>query len=231
MKKKFSLLLTVVLVVCNIGSVFAEEGIVQLNEKYDYIFPFYEGLAPVSIKKGEITKYGVINSKGKEMTSIKYDFIDTYKEGMAAVELNKKWGYIDKKGKEIIPCKYDYAFNFSEDLAFVELKGKWGAIDKKGKVVIPFKYEDADHFKGGLCAVALKGSYGCIDKKGKSIIPFKYDIINISEDGRYIILGTYKENTFIADVSDYYVESPEDYAIISSDYRISIMNNPLLKNK
>lgn len=230
MKKKFSLFLITILLFCNMGTVFAEE-VMWLNKKYDCVFPFHGGLATVSINKGEDIKYGLINFKGKEILPLKYDFISDFSDGLVSVCLDKKWGFVDKKGKEIIPCKYDFAYDFREGLAFVELNNRWGAINKKDEIVIPFKYEDANCFYGGLCVVMLNNKYGCIDKKGNTIIPFKYDIISISEDGKYIILGVSEGDDYIEDIPTYCVDSYSDYATISGNYKIGIIKNPISKNK
>lgn len=58
-------------------------------------------------------KWGIINERGKEITSMKYDQIGNYSNPMIDEDINiiivgnnNKFGLIDYKGKEILPLKY-----------------------------------------------------------------------------------------------------------------------------
>lgn len=100
---------------------------------YDSARDFHEGLAAVC----RDSKWGFIDTSGREVVPCKYDAVDDFHEGLARVELDSgrtmtfnsgwsmtedsKWGYVDKTGREIIPCQYDQAYNFSDGLAKVYL--------------------------------------------------------------------------------------------------------------
>lgn len=69
--------------------------------KYDDIYYFSEGLAPVR-KNG---KWGYINKKGKAVIKPQYDVKDpfvNFSEGLALVKKDGKWMFIDKKGKVVL---------------------------------------------------------------------------------------------------------------------------------
>ena len=140
--------------------------------KYDWAWPFREGLALVELNG----KWGYIDKQGNTVIPFKYDWAYSFSEGLAAVELNGKWGYIDKQGNTVIHCKYNHVWPFSEGLALVVLKGKWGFIDKQGNEVIPCKYDDANPFSEGLAWVELNGKKGYINTRG--------DWFDTEEDGQ-----------------------------------------------
>ncbi|MCL2511404.1 MAG: WG repeat-containing protein [Bacteroidales bacterium] len=70
--------------------------------KYDDVWNFAEGLAPVKLN----SRYGFVDKTGKEVIPLKYDDVWGFSEGLAQVELKKKRGVIDKTGKEVIPIEY-----------------------------------------------------------------------------------------------------------------------------
>lgn len=74
------------------------------KKKYDYVGEFFDGFACVELSD----KWGFINEKGEEITSIKYDSVDYFINGFAEVKLTNKYGFINEKGEEIIPCIYDW---------------------------------------------------------------------------------------------------------------------------
>ena len=75
------------------------------RKKYDWVWPFREGLAKVRLNPGG--KYGFVNEEGKLVIPVIYDFARAFSEGFAAVKRNREWGFVDKTGKEVIPCVYD----------------------------------------------------------------------------------------------------------------------------
>lgn len=64
--------------------------------KYDLIFSFCEGLAPVKMNN----KWSFIDKSGQEVIPFKYDRVNPFSEGLASVRLNGKWGFIDRNGIE-----------------------------------------------------------------------------------------------------------------------------------
>ncbi|MCL2510805.1 MAG: WG repeat-containing protein [Bacteroidales bacterium] len=118
------------------GYVDKKTGTLVIPCKYDWAYPFSEGLAAVNHNG----KRGYIDATGREVIPCKYERGEHFHEGLVAVRLNGKWGYINKIGEVMIPFKYDKVSDFSEDFAAVQLNGKWGGIDRTGTVIVPLEY-------------------------------------------------------------------------------------------
>ena len=151
--------------------------------KYDYVWPFSEGLAGVS----QNGRFGYIDKTAREIVPLKYDIsYARFSEGLAEVlQTGSKYGFIDKAGKEIIPLKYERVESFSDGLALVSLNGKYGYIDKTGREIIPLKYSFAKPFSEGVALVYSNGSSSpaVINTAGKIIISPKYDSMNRFSEG------------------------------------------------
>lgn len=157
--------------------------------KYDHAFPFrnkYAVVTRISYQKTiddrtgkpirtKIHKYGVIDTKGKKIVSLKYELIAPLGDGEFGVKENGKWGLINKNGKIILPIMYDGVTSFSsEGLYGVKLNEKFGFVNEKNEVVIPFQFFYVDYERGfvnGKIYVQRSehstGFY--IDKTGKEI--------------------------------------------------------------
>jgi hypothetical protein len=140
-------------------------------------------------------KIGLINEKGKKITTAKYDeffddfaytFSPVFHEGLCSVFLADKMGFIDVKGIEVIPLEFSFANDFTvEGLAAVEKDGKWGFINKKGVKIIPIVYDKVFDFKNGQALVIKDKTVSYIDVKGQLI----------SET--YTLNGEYKDDTYL----------------------------------
>jgi tetratricopeptide (TPR) repeat protein len=69
----------------------------EVEEKYDYVRSFYNGLAAVQLNE----KWGFINKNGVVVISIKYDYALNFSGGKARVKLNGRWFSINKKGNKV----------------------------------------------------------------------------------------------------------------------------------
>jgi hypothetical protein len=119
-------------------------GKVVIELKYDFVWPFSEGLAGVELKG----KYGFIDSTGRFAIEPQFDFFRSFKNGYAAVKIGTKWGIIDRGGATIVPPIYAAASSFSEDRATVAIgpdtpptKWKFAAVDPAGRIVIEPQYD------------------------------------------------------------------------------------------
>jgi hypothetical protein len=109
--------------------------------KYDAARDFSEGLAMVSVYKGdgELKQIacGYIDTTGKEVIALQYRHALDFGEGLAAVQnFDNKWGYINKSGTMVIPFEFDDASPFDMGKAFVKRNGKLGFIDTAGTMTI-----------------------------------------------------------------------------------------------
>lgn len=73
-----------------------------INPKYDYVSLFSSSIAVVELNN----KYGLINTKGEEITELKYSYSKLTSNNLAIVWNNKLCGLVDSTGKEVIPVIY-----------------------------------------------------------------------------------------------------------------------------
>ena len=146
--------------------------------KYDKVFKFHEGLAPVQ-KDG---KYGFINKRGEEIIPCKYDKAEEFYKGLAVVakkisENEYRYGCINIDDEMVIPQKYDYIQGFKlNKVTPARLKDKEGAINMNGEIVVPFEYKLVGVFSEDMAYVLNdKNKVGFVNIKGDLIIPFKYN--------------------------------------------------------
>lgn len=111
-------------------------------------------------------KWGIIDTRGKQIIPMAYDDIDADSLNLFKVEVNAKFGWIDTLQHIVIPAIYENAELFSQGLAAVKLNGKWGYINKKGKFVIQPLYDRATSFDHDKAQVKLGEKYYSINKIG-----------------------------------------------------------------
>ena len=158
-------------------------------------------------------KYGLIDSKGKELIAAKYDNLNPSHFGLLHAEIfdsktdEIKNGYIDKHGNIKIPFIYQDAETFNEfGLAMVVMNAKVGFINTKGDVIIPIVYDGAMALSKNHFLVRKDGKYGIIDDKNKAVTALDYDGIRLipteflSEDSqdKGIIVILKKDNQLMA---------------------------------
>lgn len=90
---------------------FDRSGKVVIGPRFDFAFPFSEGLAAVCAGCRE------------------------EREGEHARMTGGKWGYIDKSGEIAIPLEFSDARGFEGGRARVKLDGNWVTIDTEGSLV------------------------------------------------------------------------------------------------
>ena len=177
---------------CGIAVVMNEDGEVGaidkngetvIDFKYSYIGAFNEdGLAKVGkyIEKEDAVQYGVINSKGEIVMTIKYEDIQLpNKSGATVAKKDGSWGVVSKKGEWLVKPRYVAATAFDEyNLSIVvNEEGEYGLVNTKGKIVLKPKYEEIRPFSedDGLAFFKQDGEYGVINTKGKEVVSPDYD--------------------------------------------------------
>ena len=63
-----------------------------IEEKYDYIGVFHEGLA---LARFGDYRAGYIDKTGKPAVPLKYDFAQNFSEGLAAVRIKDRWAVLE----------------------------------------------------------------------------------------------------------------------------------------
>lgn len=155
-----------------------------IQEKYDYIGVFHEGLA---LARFGDNRAGYIDKTGKVAVPAEYysqfdreRFLHypQFCEGLAAfIDKNGMFGYIDKNAKVRIPFEYDMTYAFRQGIAAVKKNGKWGFINKANVLVIPLQYDyvGSGMFTKDELYVFKDGKWGAIDRNGNVIVPFELD--------------------------------------------------------
>jgi hypothetical protein len=166
------------------------DGKLIIQEKFDYIYPFSEGIAIADNESG----FKAINEKGQIIFEAN-SFIGSFRDGIALFSQESTdgkylYGYIDKLGKIIIQPKYENAENFINGKAVVKLgEGNYELIDKTGKTLTSLKYYYVASMGEGLITFREKSEdkVGYIDENGEVIIPPSFDYADAFKNGMAIV--------------------------------------------
>jgi hypothetical protein len=90
---------------------FDRTGKIIIGARFDFAFPFHEGLAAICA--------GCKEEPEGEYHSVK----------------GGTWGYINKQGKIVIPARFEEAGNFNKGQAAVKVKSKKVLVDRKGNII------------------------------------------------------------------------------------------------
>ena len=103
-------------------------GDVVIEPRFEWAYPFSEGLAVVALAVDGKTKYGYIDTTGTVVIEPQFDGAGSFSEGLAAVMLRETYaggddfettGYIDTSGAIVIPVQYSEVSNFAGGIAAV----------------------------------------------------------------------------------------------------------------
>lgn len=176
---------------------------VRLEECFDIVCDFSEGLAAVCIGNMWVGKWGFVDINGNIVIPLIYDLVQEFSEGLAAVCLKEnfepKCGFIDKKGIAKTKFIYDYldygpeghycgVGNFKNGKAAVRINEKFGFIDKNGNTVVRNLYSRIREFSDGLAAVEKeinKGEYkwGFVNENGVEVVKCIYSEVGDFQNG------------------------------------------------
>ncbi len=146
-------------------------GLLSINNEtltpfsYDYIGPWSDGLARVSIDKNYKSNYGYIDQSGKVVIECQYAVATNFENGIALVQKGKKIGFINSKNETAIDFLFD---DYKEIVDVVKDAGSTSGFSESNK---RFMMEE------GYIVVSKNGKWGYIDAKGVEVIPFEYDQI------------------------------------------------------
>lgn len=147
-----------------------------INPKYDYAYPFAEGLALVSLGGNRL----LIDEKEKPVPLPEgVTDISMFKGGLAPVTINGRTGFINRKGKLVTAPFLDYPARDmappSEGMHMVVADSLFTFIDSTGRIIRLPGFEYALDFFEGRALVSNQGKYGYLDKSGQIVIPLRYD--------------------------------------------------------
>lgn len=131
------------------------------------LFPFRSG-----------TKWGYLDTSGKELIPAIYWDAGDFSEGLAPVRVGGRYGYINGDGKLQIAARFDFAEPFLNGLGKVWLAGKPFFVDKKGKQTYQNTFLETNGFQDGSERAVVtihkfnhepwnQARVGLIDRNGK----------------------------------------------------------------
>lgn len=170
-----------------------DHGDKVIDYKYDEAGYFDDGVA--TVKKGD--SYGVINTDGKEVISVKYNLIEPHSKTIYRVAadgkvkdgvlMDEKYGFISKEGKVLLKPEYEEIGTFNNGLAYIKKGNLYGYINDNIDVIIPCKYNAIGTFNNDGFVWAAEGAkydknsskftggkLGVFNREGKVIVPIKY---------------------------------------------------------
>lgn len=223
---------------------FQKYELVQALENYDDQHTIWYEEGVLKVKQNE--KFGLINTKGKEILPIEYDEIQTLKGVQNSFILKKDdlVGLCNKEGKIIIAPEYKDIKALEEDYKsgyIVQTKeDQFGIIDFDKKVILETKYEEIYPLKAnGMYCVKENGIKKLINKEGATVLENNFDTIKeinlaneiiFSKDNQYGIMQIdqtqkvapqYQELTYAN--SNYYIAKKQGkYGIIDSKNEVKV---------
>jgi hypothetical protein len=179
---------------------FDRQGQIAIPFIYDWIHPFREGVAPVTISRrsnicpavdfGRATMYGMVNAKGQLVLPIEHCFVGPSEQGWSRVVYEShgpnegRVGFVDREGHVVLAkLPYDFAAEqWRDDLLAVRTRNFWGVIDRKGREILPVRYHEVA-IAAGRVRARLDKSWGYFDASGKALTPMQYGAAGDFSDG------------------------------------------------
>lgn len=187
-----------------------KEGTIKIKPEFDYVEPFYEGLAMVRTDDEENgQERGYINENGEMVINLQdnYDRADPFSEGLAKVRENGGgYGYIDDSGEEVIKCDGDIksATNFINGHAMIKEDNEYAVIDKDGEIVVKADRENRLSWETKSYGIGILIEYNS-KKDELEIKNFDGDEIKTIEDVDDIVPVFSIGKIFIKDGKSWYI--------------------------
>ena len=177
-------------------------GRVAIQPRYEWAFPFSEGLAQVLIGGKKNKKFTAYIDKTGRLAIRPIDGSGSkFSNGIARVLFGASYLYIDRRGRWASHASYQDAEDCTEGLCAVKMEtraaNRWGYISTSGAVIVNGQYDWAEPFHEGIARVgimigepytkngapAYDGKEGYIDKTGKPITELNFDKASDFSDG------------------------------------------------
>ena len=101
------------------------------QSKYESVDALNNGLYKVKLNG----KFGLCDSKGKNLGSIQYSLISNFYNGLSVVSLYGRYGYINASGVPAIPCNFQSANDFDNGQAVVKKEDVTFVINTSGQCI------------------------------------------------------------------------------------------------
>jgi hypothetical protein len=107
-------------------------------------------------------KYGLLNERGKKVTTNKYDKISIYSDNLVVIEENQKKGIINKYGVYLVEPIMD---NINLNSGIYGINGKYGIFDVQNKFfTIEASYDSVIKLESNLHSALKNNKWGLIHK-------------------------------------------------------------------
>ncbi|MES2764934.1 MAG: WG repeat-containing protein [Bacteroidota bacterium] len=164
------------------------KGKVSKALPYNYIGYLNDGLA--FVRRSSDSKWGYIDSTGKEVIPCRYLEGKDFNNGRAIVQTEKGTGVIDTKGNFIIQPKYssidDMFGGFNNGIASARRDTVTILLKENGgEIPLPGGYSLVGQFKEGMMSAYVNNKLTFINEKGETVIPptDKYNNVYPFDDG------------------------------------------------
>lgn len=138
-------------------------------------------------------KWGIIDTRGKEIIPIGYDSIINNKWGNKPVWITWKTGrcgVYDTTGKQLFDSQYDSIQYVDNGILKIKKDKLWALVKSNGASITGHEYAfiSSSTLLTTWPAIAQKqGKYGLLDDKGIVILDFNYNLIDFLGDNLYLI--------------------------------------------
>lgn len=136
-------------------------GKLIINNEYDAVTPFSEGLSVVS--KNDTAYF--INKENTNTFQHYFSEALSFRNGIAAVKQGNKWSFINRQGQPMSD-NYDEISELSDETYVVKSNGKYGALNQSGQVIIEPRFQKLGDFKNGFAYYIEDNKYGFVSKNG-----------------------------------------------------------------
>jgi len=195
-------------------------GAMVIPPRYDYVEPFHEGLAPVTVDE----KAGFIDQQGTMVIRPQYHFVGAFQNGIAYARLkpveSEKVQFINRQGNVLFTANSRDTGYFSEGLMYMNVEGTPGFdlgravgyvdstfsfVIRLGKDSSGFTPHRCEEFHDGMAAVEVEGSnqWGFINREGRlagpgpffQVMPFSEGLAAVKRSREINALWGYIDRT------------------------------------
>lgn len=155
------------------------EGRLNLERVHDDLYIF-----KTDFELNKATKYGLINSEGKEIYSSHNELVHN---GHSLWERNAvgKYGLVSYQGVSMLDIVYDSISPLQEQKIYLFHKeGKSGIIDRQGNILVDLNndFQELHTMSNEFLGVKINDKFGFVDSQGRLRIANRYDSITHFRD-------------------------------------------------
>ena len=170
--------------------IFNSQGPINLDKDYSNIGRYSDGcFTVVDYSEEEGSKFGYIDSQGRELIAPRYSQAFDFYKSRAIVKEDGKYKLIDKQArvKKELDVKSIRQSNEPGLYIFSRNMYDYGLMDQEGRVLVPAKYSSIVEVREDLLVVGetIKGveQFGVLERTGKRIVASNYDDIRLLGQG------------------------------------------------